>query len=47
MNYYCSQCKLAVIVLQGQEPIKACTCNVAIIAELSAGLKGSGALNSK
>lgn len=47
MNYYCSQCKLAVIVLQGHEPIKACTCNAAIIAEINAGLKGSGSLNNK
>lgn len=47
MNYYCSQCKLAVIVLPGYEPIKACTCNAAIVAEITAGLKGSGTLNGK
>lgn len=47
MQYYCSECKLAVIVLPGHEPIKACTCNAPITAELSAGLKGTGSLNSK
>lgn len=47
MNYYCSQCKLAVIVLPGYDPIKACTCDAAITAELSAGLNGSGTLNNK
>jgi len=36
MQYKCSQCELAVIVLPNEEPIKACTCEASIIAEMTA-----------
>lgn len=38
MKYYCEKCKLAVIVLHNQEPIKACKCKAAIIADMEATL---------
>lgn len=34
-KYYCSNCKLSVIVLPSQEPIKACNCNAVITAEIA------------
>jgi hypothetical protein len=40
MRYYCSKCKLAVIVLPNFEVIRACECGVAIYAEMSAQPKG-------
>lgn len=32
--YYCSKCKIAVIVLKGEKPIKACKCNAPIVANM-------------
>lgn len=34
--YYCSKCKLAVIVIKGQEPIRACKCNAPIHTNMEA-----------
>jgi hypothetical protein len=45
MKYKCSECELAVIVLEGEEPIKACTCEAPIIAEISATAIGVSNLN--
>jgi len=45
MNYYCSECKLAVIVLPDTEPIKACKCNAAITAEMVATVYSHSKLN--
>ena len=36
MQYKCAECGLAVIVLPDTEPIKACTCEAPIIAEMEA-----------
>lgn len=36
MQYKCAECELAVIVLLNEEPIKACTCEAPIIAEMEA-----------
>lgn len=47
MPYYCSECKLAVIVIAGHPPIKPCKCNASIIAEASAQATGSGNLSTK
>ncbi len=44
MQYKCSKCGLAVIVLEGEEPIKACTCEAAIIAEMEAEATAKGGL---
>ena len=44
MQYKCSQCGLAVIVLEGEEPIKACTCEASIIAEMEAEATAKGGL---
>lgn len=44
MQYKCSKCELAVIVLEGEEPIKACTCEAAIIAEMEAEAIAKGGL---
>ena len=44
MNYKCAQCELAVIVIEGQEPIKACTCEAPIIAEMEAQATAKGGL---
>lgn len=44
MKYKCAQCGLAVIVLAGEEPIKACTCEAAIIAEMEAEATAKGGL---
>lgn len=38
MNYHCGKCKLAVIVVGVEKPIKACTCDAPIIAEMEANL---------
>jgi hypothetical protein len=43
MNYYCSNCKLKVIV-SGKTKIKACSCNASIIAEIVSNLKGTSKL---
>ncbi len=34
-RYYCSECKLLVVMIPEQEPIKGCKCKAAIIAEIS------------
>jgi len=34
--YSCSKCKLAVIVLPGHDPIKACNCNEPIVGSMTA-----------
>ena len=36
MQYKCSECGLAVIVLPNEAPIKACKCEGSIIAEMQA-----------
>lgn len=36
MKYYCSKCKLSVIVLPETEPIKACKCTEPIVGEMEA-----------
>ena len=38
--YYCSKCKLEVIVLPGHEPIRACNCEAPIIGEMSGTVYG-------
>ena len=38
MDYYCSKCKLAVIVVGVETPIKACNCDAPITAEMEADL---------
>lgn len=45
MKYYCSQCKLAVIVLPEHPPIKACKCEAAIIADMQATVYSHSRLN--
>jgi hypothetical protein len=40
MKYYCSKCKLAVIVLP-EKTIKACKCDAPVTAEMSAQPKGT------
>jgi hypothetical protein len=44
-QYICSQCKLAVIIVDGEEPIKACTCEAPIIGEMSGTATGSASMN--
>lgn len=39
MQYKCSKCNMAVIVLAGKEPIKACTCEAPVIVEMVAQAK--------
>jgi hypothetical protein len=46
MRYYCSKCKLAVIVFPGKEPIRACRCEAPIFAEMSAQPKGTSKLKT-
>jgi hypothetical protein len=46
MKYYCSKCKLAVIVLPGKEPIRACNCNTTIVAEMKAQPKGTSKITT-
>jgi DNA-directed RNA polymerase subunit RPC12/RpoP len=36
MQYKCAECGMAVIVIPDEAPIKACTCEAAIIAEMEA-----------
>lgn len=45
MQYKCSECNLAVIVLPNEEPIKACTCKAPIIAEMEAQATAKGGLS--
>lgn len=40
--YRCAKCNLAVIVIPDHEPIRACKCEAAIIAEMDSTLKGVG-----
>lgn len=42
INYKCSKCGLGVIVIPDHEPIKACNCNEAIIADIKAHATGQG-----
>lgn len=42
--YYCADCGLAVIVLPDSEPIKACSCDASIVANLHASLFGEGGI---
>jgi len=44
MKYKCSKCGLAVIILPEQQPIKACNCEAAIIAEMSSIAQGQGGI---
>jgi hypothetical protein len=44
--YKCSKCNLAVIVLEGKEPIKACKCNAPIIADMTATVKAQMGVNN-
>lgn len=46
MQYKCSQCSLAVIVLPEQTPIKGCVCEAPIVAEMSATATASGGLKA-
>jgi len=41
-KYTCSQCGIAVIIPEGQEPIKACFCEAAIVANAEATAYGVG-----
>lgn len=45
MQYKCSECDLAVIVIENEEPIKACTCEAPIIAEMTAEATAKGGLS--
>jgi len=47
MKYYCSKCKMAVIVVKDKEPIVACNCNAPIIGEMEASLKGGTVMEQK
>lgn len=40
--YRCAECGMAVIILEGHDPIKACTCSAPILAEASVTLVGKG-----
>jgi hypothetical protein len=42
-NYKCSECGLVVIV-DGEDLIKACNCEASVIAEMTATATGSGGL---
>lgn len=44
MKYKCSKCKLAVIVLKDTPPIKACTCDAPIIAEMQGSMEMKGGI---
>jgi hypothetical protein len=46
MSYQCSECKLAVIVIKGEEPIKACSCKAPIHMNMEVALEGKGAVSS-
>lgn len=45
-DYYCSKCKLAVIVVKDEKPIKACNCNAPIYANMEATAKGVSKMQS-
>lgn len=45
-KYYCSDCKLAVIVTTEGDVIRACNCTGAIVAEASSTLQGNATLNA-
>lgn len=45
MHYYCSECKLAVIVIEG-ELIKACRCEAAVVAEMAATIEAKATVNN-
>ena len=45
-HYKCSQCELAVIVIKGEAPIKACICDASIIAEMTAEASARGGLTT-
>lgn len=47
MAYKCSKCGLAVVVIPNEKPIKACSCNAPIIADMTAVASGSGGLKTK
>lgn len=42
--YKCSKCGMAVIVVPNHAPIKACKCEAAILADLTAVTKGVGGI---
>ena len=44
-KYKCEKCNLAVIIIDGEKPIKACNCEAPIIAEMEAVAHGKGDLN--
>jgi hypothetical protein len=44
MEYRCANCNRAVVVLPGCDPIKACKCDSAITANMSASTYGTGAM---
>jgi DNA-directed RNA polymerase subunit RPC12/RpoP len=44
MVYFCSNCGLEVVVIEGN-PVKACSCDSAIVAEMESNLKGKGGVN--
>lgn len=44
-KYSCSECKVAVIVLEGEDPIKACFCEAPIVADMSAEAVATGGLS--
>lgn len=43
--YFCSKCKLQVIIIPGKDPIKACNCKASIIMDMGKiKLEGKGNL---
>lgn len=44
--YHCAECGMAVIVLPGEDPIKACTCDAPIVAEARAHCEGQGGVRA-
>jgi len=46
VTYECAGCGLAVIVLPDHEPIRACSCDAAILANASAALAGRGGIKA-
>lgn len=44
-RYYCSACKLAVIVI-GDQKFVACKCGSPIVAEAASALKGAGGVRA-
>ncbi len=43
-RYRCAECGMAVIVPQGEEPIRGCACTGAIVADATVTLAGVGAV---